>query len=157
MNASAAPASVWLLYLQYVCVILNYMASPALGGICPILNGQTPDISFIQFFSFFEPVYYQVDHDEPDYAFPSASNQKKGYWVGFADHVGDAFTWKILTADTHKLIHCCACHSVVQTTKNCQLESPSGVNHTAFSSDTISLVVSLFSLRSNNSTTRTSQ
>ena len=99
---------------------LDYMASPALGGICPIQgwNSQTPNVSFLQFFSFFEPVYYLVDCDEPDYAFTSASNEKKGYWVGFADNVGDAFTWKIHTADTHKVVHHSACHSAVHTTKN---------------------------------------
>ena len=79
-----------ILNIVTVCVILNYMASPALGGICSIqaLNGQTPDVSFLQYFSFFEPVYYQVDDNEPDYTVPSASNEKKRYLDGFADNVG---------------------------------------------------------------------
>ena len=90
------------------------MVSPALGGICPIqvLSGQTPDVSFHQYFGSFEPVYYQLDHDEPDYASHSTSI-KKGYWVGFADNVGDTFTWKILTEDTHQLIHHSACCSTI--------------------------------------------
>ena len=94
MNASAVLAFLWLLCLQYVCVLLNYMASPVLGGICPIqvLNGQTPDISFLQYFTFFEPAYYHIDHNDPDYVFPSASIEKKGYWATFADNVGDTDT-----------------------------------------------------------------
>lgn len=35
MNASGAPAFFWLLCLQYVCVLVNYRASPALRCICP--------------------------------------------------------------------------------------------------------------------------
>ena len=40
-------------------------------------------------FSFYEPVYYRIDSSEPDLNFPSSSNEKKGYWVGFADNQGD--------------------------------------------------------------------
>ena len=94
MNANATPISVCLLCLQYVCVILNYMACSVHGGICPIqaLNGQAPDISFLLYLSFCEPVYCQFDHDEPDYAFPSDSNEKEDSWVGFADNFRHAFT-----------------------------------------------------------------
>ena len=56
-----------------------------------VVTTQTPDVSFHQYFGSFEPVYYQLDHDEPDYASHSTSI-KKGYWVGFADNVGDTFT-----------------------------------------------------------------
>ena len=63
MNSSGCPPSAWLLCLQYVCVILNHMSSPALDGLPPLqaLTGQTPDISFLLHFLFWEPVYYRVN------------------------------------------------------------------------------------------------
>ena len=99
MNTSGCPACCWLLCLQYICVVLNHMASPTLQGICPVqaLEGTTPDISFLLHFSFYEPVYYRIDSSEPDLNFPSSSNEKKGYWVGFADNQGDSLTCRILT------------------------------------------------------------
>ena len=106
MNTSGCPACCWLLCLQYICVVLNHLASPTLQGICPVqaLEGTTPDISFMIHFSFYEPVYYRIDSSEPDLNFPSSSNEKKGYWVGFADNQGDRLTWRILTEDTQKII-----------------------------------------------------
>ena len=63
MNTSGCPACCWLLCLQYICVVLNHLASPTLQGICPAqaLEGTTPDISFLLHFSFYEPVYYRID------------------------------------------------------------------------------------------------
>ena len=68
MNTSGCPAFCWLLCLQYICVVLNHLASPTLQGICPVqaLEGTTPDISFLLHFSFYEPVYYRIDSSEPD-------------------------------------------------------------------------------------------
>ena len=88
MNTSGCPACCWLLCLQYICVVLNHLSSPTLQGICPVqaLQGTTPDISFLLHFSFYEPVYYRIDSSEPGLNFPSSSNEKKGYWVGFADN-----------------------------------------------------------------------
>ena len=106
MNTSGCPACCWLLCLQYICVVLNHLASPTLQGICPVqaLEGTTPDISSMLHFSFYEPVYYRIDSSEPDLNFPSSSNEKKGYWVGFADNQGDRLTWRILNEDTQKII-----------------------------------------------------
>ena len=63
MNTSGCPAFCWLLCLQYICVVLNHLASPTLQGICPVqaLQGTTPDVSFMLHFSFYEPVYYRID------------------------------------------------------------------------------------------------
>ena len=128
MNTSGCPAFCWLLCLQYICVVLNHLASPTLQGICPVqaLQGTTPDVSFMLHFSFYEPVYYRIDSSEPDLNFPSSSNEKKGYWVGFADNQGDSLTWRILTEDTHKIIICSGICSALRTTKNQRLASPSG-------------------------------
>ena len=104
------------------------MASPTLQGICPVqaLQGTTPDVSFMLHFSFYEPVYYRIDSSEPDLNFPSSSNDKKGYWVGFGDNQGDSLTWRILTEDTHKIIICSGVRSALRTTTNQRLASPSG-------------------------------
>ena len=128
MNTSGCPAFCWLLCLQYICVVLNHLASPTLQGICPVqaLEGTTPDISFLLHFSFYEPVYYRIDSSEPDQNFPSSSNEKKGYWVGFADNQGDSLTWRILTEDTQKIIIRSGIRSALRTTTNQRLESPSG-------------------------------
>ena len=107
MNNSGCPAFCWLLCLQYICVVLNHLVSPTLQGIFPVqaLQGTTPDVSFMLHFSYYEPVYYRIDSSEPDLNFPSSSNEKKGYWVGFAYNQGDSLTWRILTEDTHKIIN----------------------------------------------------
>ena len=128
MNTSGCPAFCWLLCLQYICVVLNHLASPTLQGICPVqaLEGTSPDISFLLHFSFYEPVYYRIDSSEPDLNFPSSSNEKKGYWVGFADNQGDSLTWRILTEDTQKIIIRSGVRSALRTTTNQRLASPSG-------------------------------
>ena len=128
MNTSGCTACCWLLCLQYICVVLNHLASPTIQGICPVqaLEGTTPDISFLLHFSFYEPVYYRIDSSEPDLHFPSSSNEKKGYWVGFADNQGDSLTWRILTEDTQKIIIHSGVRSALRTTTNQLLASPSG-------------------------------
>ena len=99
MNTSGCHDFCWLICLQYICVVLNHLASSTLQGIFPVqaLQGTTPDVSFMLHFSFYEPVYYRIDSSEPDLNFPSSSNEKKGYWFGFADNQGDSLTWRILT------------------------------------------------------------
>ena len=88
MNLAGATAHCWLL-----CLV-----SPALGGLTPVqaLTNQAPYIHHFLHFSFWEPVYYKVDENEPDHRFPSHSNEKRGHWVGFADNKSDYLTWKIL-------------------------------------------------------------
>jgi hypothetical protein len=95
MNFSGAPATTWLFALCYVCLLLNHLASAALGWKSPeqVLTGQRPDISKFLHFSFYEPVYYHAYSD----TFPSASKEEQGWWVGVATHVGDALTYKVLT------------------------------------------------------------
>ena len=136
MNTSGCTACCWLLCLQYICVVLNHLASPTLQGICPVqaLEGTTPDISFLLHFSFYEPVYYRIDSSEPDLNFPSSSNEKKGYWVGFADNQGDSLTWRILTEDTQKIIIRSGIQSALRATTNQCLASPSGEGTTLPSS-----------------------
>ena len=46
------------------------------------------------------PIYYRVQ--EP--TFPANIAEHKGFFVGFAENVGHDFTFRVLTADTHKII-----------------------------------------------------
>ena len=123
MNLSGAPAYTWLLALMYVCLLLNHLASEALGWKPPlqVLNGQQPDISKFLHFSFFEPVYYHVYSN----SFPSESNEEQGWWVGVATHVGDELTYKILTKN-NKIIYRSAIRSALDPATRNQRLSPIG-------------------------------
>ena len=132
MNTSGYLACCWLLCLQYIFVVLHHLASPTLQGIYPgqALQGTTPDISFMLHSSFYEPVYYRIDSSEPDFNFPSSSNDNKGYWAGFAANQGDSLTWRTLTEDTQRIIICSGIQSALSTTTNQCLASPSGEGST---------------------------
>jgi hypothetical protein len=66
-------------------------------------------------------VYYHVHVN----TFPSTSNEEQGWWVGIATHVGDAFTYKILTKQ-NKVIYRSAIRSALDPTKRNQRLSPLG-------------------------------
>ena len=102
MERSGSPANTWLLALLYVCFLLNHTASSVLKWRTPLerLNGTTPDISPLLRFYWWQPVYYKLDDSD----FPSETREKRGRFVGIAEHVGHAMTFKILTDDTHKVI-----------------------------------------------------
>ena len=112
VNRSGAPANWWLLCLIYVCCLLNHIACSALDGKIPLLalTGITPDISIILLFTFYQPAFYATY----DQNFPSESEERAGYWVGFGEHCGDAMTHKILDHATQKLI----CRSAVRPKKS---------------------------------------
>ena len=101
MDRSGAPASTWLLCLDYVCMLLNVLANEKNGGRTPteVAFGITPDISAFLQFHFFQSVLY---HD-PTESFPH-SREKTGRFVGITDSVGDTLTYWILTDDSGKII-----------------------------------------------------
>jgi hypothetical protein len=97
------PADLWLLCLQYVCYLLNRLATPSLNYQTPhfVLMGTLADISALLQYKFYEKVYFKTHN--PSY--PSDSRERAGFWVGVAEHVGTALTYKVLTADTRKIIY----------------------------------------------------
>jgi hypothetical protein len=123
LNLSGAPADTWLLALMYVCLLLNHLASSALGWKTPMqaLTGQTPDISKFLHFSFYEPVYYHSYSD----TYPLASNEEQGWCVGVATHVCDELTYIILT-QKQRLIYRSAIRSAMDPAKRNQRLSPLG-------------------------------
>jgi len=81
LDRSGSPENTWLLAVQYVCFILNHLATPSLSHKVPLqlLTGSTIDISAILRFVWYEPVYFQAV--EPH--FPSDSREDHGFFVGF--------------------------------------------------------------------------
>ena len=119
MNRSGAPANCWLLCLIYVCYLLNHIACSALDGkiLLLVLTGISPDISIILLFTFYQPVFYATY----DQHFPSESEERTGYWVGFGEHCGDAMTHKILDHDTQKITYRSAVRCKKSSTPNHRL------------------------------------
>ena len=101
LDRTNAPSSAWLLCLLYVIFVLNNTFCNSINAV-PIqqLTGSTNDISPLLRFHFWEEVYYR--HDDSD--FPSDEREGHGHFVGIAEHVGHAMTFKILTTDTKKII-----------------------------------------------------
>ena len=89
--------------MVYACYIHNHLACANLDWKTPhqCLTGQTADISALLQYTFWEPVYY-YRHDK---SFPSVSDEARGRWVGIAETVGDALTYKIISDDTQKLVY----------------------------------------------------
>ena len=100
MNRSGAPANSWLLCLIYVCYLLNHIACAALDGkiLLFALTGITSYISIILLFTFYQPVFYAT-HDKH---FPSESEERAAYWVGFGEHCGDVMTHTLLDHEPRK-------------------------------------------------------
>ena len=89
-------------------MIQNHAAFKSLNNQTPIkwLLGYTLDISVLLQFHFWEPVYYAKYNAK----FPTDSTEELGRFVGIAENVGNAMTFKILTKE-NKIIH----RSVVRT------------------------------------------
>ena len=93
----------WLLCIRYVCYLLNPISCDSLKGQIPFtrLNGDTPEISITIIYTFYQSVFYAL-HNQ---SFPSSSEEKHAYWVGFGEHVGDAITHKLLDSSSQRVIH----------------------------------------------------
>ena len=61
-----------------------------------------------------------------DQHFPSESEERAGYWVGFGEHCGDAMTHKILDHDTQKNIYRSAARPKKSSTPNHRLPHMEG-------------------------------
>jgi hypothetical protein len=97
MNTCGAPMEMWLLGLEYICEIQNHLAIESLNWRTPVewLLGYTPDITVFLQFRFWEPVLYS----KYDGQFPEDPSELLGRFVGIGQTVGNAMTFKILTAD----------------------------------------------------------
>ena len=102
LDRTGAPASTWLLCLQYVCFLLNHSYNMTIKNVpLTLLTGTTVDISPLLRFYFWQPVYYKLSES----SFPSESKEALGHIVGISEHCGHALTYKVLTSDTQHIIY----------------------------------------------------
>jgi hypothetical protein len=130
LNQSGAPADCWLLAVQYVCHVLNHLASSTLKWIPPfqVLTGQMQDISALLVCAFWEPVCFNPHSD----GFTSHRNEELGHWVGVATHVGDALTFKILSPQQKVIYRLIIWSALDPTLRHKRLAPPGGeVSHAA--------------------------
>ena len=94
--------------MSYVCYLLNHISCESLKGQIPLtkLNGVTPDISILMMYTFSQSIYYAYQNQ----SFPSTSEEKHAFWVGFGEHVGDAIAHKLLDSSSNKIIYRSAVH-----------------------------------------------
>ena len=97
--------------MMYVIYTINCIVVYLLGQKNPILCafGITKDISPLLLYLWWEPVYYY----DPDVPFPEL-REKLGPFADFADDIGDAFYFKVVTSDTEQVIY----RSVLWSTLN---------------------------------------
>ena len=91
LDRSGAPEAAWFFAAKHVAKIHNRTSDMTHRDfITPFQArfGRTPDISDLLAFRFWEQVYYL----DPEESFPN-SKEKKGYWVGTTENIGDALTY----------------------------------------------------------------
>ena len=106
MNWSGCPLEAWLHVVEYVIFIMNRTARKGLGWRTPYeaLCGQTPDISVLMHFVFWEKCIiknYQTDGKN----FPSQSNELVVRFVGYSTSVGHSLTFKVYNEETRSLLY----------------------------------------------------
>jgi hypothetical protein len=104
LNYTGAPPEAWLLVFKYVVFIMNRTARKLLGWRTPYeaLVGQTPDISIMLQFRFWETCYIK-DYSAKK-SFPSKSNETLVHFVGFSETVGHGNTFLVYNPDTNQLL-----------------------------------------------------
>ena len=86
-----------------MCVTYSTTSLVNLKGQIPFtkLYGVMPDITILIMYTFYQSVYYP-SHNQ---CFPSTSEERHAFWVGFGEHVGDAITHKLLDSLSNKIIY----------------------------------------------------
>ena len=121
MDRVGAPPLLWMECISHVVYMLNHMAHPRLKNRTPYeaAMGWTPDISALLHYYFYQPIYY---YDKITTSFPD-SKERIGWWIGVAEHTGDALTYKILTANHRILLRSVICPTEDPLTPNKQAEA----------------------------------
>ena len=78
--------------------------------------------SILLLYTIYKPVFYAT-HDQH---FPSDSEERAGFWVGFAEHCGDSLTHMVLDAVTNKIIYRSALRSRTPKDPNKRLVDAGG-------------------------------
>ena len=110
------PAKFWLLCMTYAAFVLNHTVDLNLAGgtMTPYTmpTFQVTDISPLLCFHFWELVYFLLDKKEQH--FPSMTKERRGHFVGIAEHIGHCMTFLIYTEDTNKVIARSAVRSALE-------------------------------------------
>ena len=102
LNRTGAPANCWLLCMSYVCYLLNHISCESLKGqILLTTLWYNTRHQYHHEHTFYKSIYYS-SHKQ---SFPSTSEEKHIFWVGFGEHVGDAITHKLLDSSSNKIIY----------------------------------------------------
>ena len=103
LTYSGAPGESWVLVIRYVIYIMNRTARNVLAWRTPYekLHGQTPDISIMTKFQFWEPVLI-YNHET---SFPSTANKILVRFVGFSETVGNAGCYMVWNENTGQVLH----------------------------------------------------
>ena len=106
LNWSDAPPEAWYLVFEYVAFIMNRTAKEKLGWRTPVeaLTGNTPDVSILLHFTFWEPVFIK-NYDGSGKCFPSESNEIIVRFVGFSETVGHSMTFKVFNESTKQVLY----------------------------------------------------
>ncbi len=78
------------------------------------------------YFYVWQPVYFK--HREST-GFPSESKESHGHFVGFAEHVSHAMTFKVLEDDSQKVLFHSAICSVTEPGEQNLQDDPLGGSH----------------------------
>ena len=102
LDRTGVPNNLWFMTQDYWANVHNLSARCQLDWKIPeqVSRGGTPDISHILMIFWFEPVLYL----DPVSRFPETI-ERPGYFVGFADNVGDTLTFKTLKNDLITVLH----------------------------------------------------
>ena len=106
-----------MLYFKSYCMWCIEWLIPLL-----VLYGITPDNSIMLLYTFYQPVFYTT-HDQH---FPSESEERAAFWVGFGEHCGDAMTHKLLDKITQKIIYRSAVRPITKSNPNHRLDKDGG-------------------------------
>ena len=106
LNWSGAPPEAWLLVFKYVAFIWNRTARKTIEWRTPseVLTGQTPDISVMLHFVFWEQCFIK-NYVEPGPRFPSESNEIAVRFVGYSESVGHDLTFLVWNEETQQLLY----------------------------------------------------
>jgi hypothetical protein len=106
LDRTGAPDNLWFLAQDYLAHVHNLSANLQLNWKIPeqVSRGRTgtPDISHILMFYWFEPVLYLDPVSKFQF---QETTERPGYFVGFADDVGDTLTFKVLKNDLVTVLH----------------------------------------------------
>lgn len=106
----------WYRAMCHVADINNNTAVQGHGYRIPleIRDGDTPDISGLLLFKFWEKVYFE----NPTHSFPEVGgNEKLGRWLGRANSYGDKMCYWILDVETEQLLVRSGVRSAEHTTR----------------------------------------